>query len=138
MPRRRHAKVPGVADLGEEVLSRLLVGHWYFGAVEVHDDEQLRGLWEAYGHQLLADWILEHPGTRPWAWWKYSAPAEPRRRIGGIGTPRRGSPFWFGKPGQFEGDYVVANPPTWEPEVEYLRRHGLLTPSEAGAGPGKT
>jgi hypothetical protein len=53
--------------------------------------------WEDVRADLLPDWIRQHPGTRPFAWWRDEAP-EPRR----------------------EG----------ESEVEYLRRHGLLTPAE--------
>ena len=59
-------------------------------------------LWEQYAEDVLAEWIGEWPGTRPSLWWCYSAPRamepsdrwfgktpqpEPRRRLGGIGTP---------------------------------------------------
>ena len=63
-------------------------------------------LWGDLRDELLKAWRLEHPGTRPVAWWAIDAPrwrradqppavqrlawlacAEPRRRLGGTGTP---------------------------------------------------
>lgn len=32
-------------------------------------DEKLLRLWQAHRDQILAGWIEEHPGTRPWVWW---------------------------------------------------------------------
>jgi len=43
-------------------------------------------LWRKHGEDIVADWIDEHSGSRPWAWWRWNAP-EPRQRLGGIGTP---------------------------------------------------
>ena len=31
-------------------------------------------LWRLFGDQVLADWAVESPGTRPTAWWRFSAP----------------------------------------------------------------
>jgi hypothetical protein len=62
-------------------------------------------LWEAHGQTVVQRWAVEHPGTRPRLWWNYDAPRcdlksystdhtlkdnrwpEPRRRLGGTGTP---------------------------------------------------
>lgn len=58
-------------------------------------------IWEEVREEVMAAWIKKHPGTRCWAWWEFDAPRwerkfgayfdgtlpEPRRRIGGIGTP---------------------------------------------------
>lgn len=61
-------------------------------------------LWEAYGPTVVQRWAAEKPGTRPRQWWNFTAPrgdlkssdhtplrgrcwAEPRRRLGGKGTP---------------------------------------------------
>jgi hypothetical protein len=46
----------------------------YFG------ETALRSAWEKSKAEILAEWIDEKPGTRPWAWWRYSAP-EPRRQV---------------------------------------------------------
>jgi hypothetical protein len=64
--------------------------------------------WEIVRDEILAEWLDEAPGTRPAGWWLFAAPrwrppypdrcgtrlewylqkiAEPRRRLGGIGTP---------------------------------------------------
>lgn len=34
-------------------------------------------LWAERREELMAAWALEHPGSRPWAWWTFTAP-EPR------------------------------------------------------------
>src|SRR5687768_703005 len=61
-------------------------------------------LWRANRDALLAEWLRDSPGRRPRAWWDADAPrlpvgapysrgghgeqlAEPRRRLGGTGTP---------------------------------------------------
>ena len=44
------------------------------------DEDLARKAWEANEGAILEDWIREHPGTRPFAWWRWSAP-EPRRRM---------------------------------------------------------
>jgi hypothetical protein len=51
--------------------------------------------WKANRGDVLRFWIREKPGTRPYYWWVYDAPRwldddcwpEPRRRVGGRGTP---------------------------------------------------
>lgn len=66
-----------------------------------NDAAAVRSAWEAVRDELLADWIRERPGRRPWGWWRYDAPRwsrkfgawfdgtlpEPRLRLGGTGTP---------------------------------------------------
>jgi len=59
-------------------------------------------IWEEVREKAMADWISEHPASRPWGWWQFDAPrwndpfedcfyhgtfAEPRQRLGGTGTP---------------------------------------------------
>lgn len=148
----------------------------------------LRDDWDAARDDLLVEWIDAHPGTRPWGWWRFDAPrwpredwpdrmrdygpwaddlfAEPRRRLGGIGTPNHEClnylpPFARGVPSSWvdpfsvcyyngrsldihgapigtdyhEGDFDGLapdphDPPTFESEASYLRRHNLLTPAE--------
>ena len=70
---------------------------------------QLRADWITAREAILTVWVKARPGSRPWAWWRFDAPrwrredlparcrdlgdvllvelAEPRRRLGGIGTP---------------------------------------------------
>jgi len=63
--------------------------------------EKESAAWEDLRDELLADWIREHAGSRPWGWWTFDAPRwgkifgafwdgtlpEPRLRLGGTGTP---------------------------------------------------
>jgi len=68
-------------------------------------DDEARAEWESVKDELLADHVRRSPGTRPWGWWRWTAPravvdsstprwiagrkmAEPRKRLGGIGTPK--------------------------------------------------
>jgi hypothetical protein len=103
------------------------------------NDEQKRQRWEAYRAALLAEWIAEHPATRPWAWWRYEA-REPRRCVSSaeLLLPKRMPTDWdwcwrknFGIPG-----FAQCRPPGFEryPEVEseaaYLDRHRLLSRAE--------
>jgi hypothetical protein len=66
-------------------------------------EDQRRAVWQRYREEILERWTREHPGTRPSLWWQWDAPripvgtwpgcfwdgrlSEPRRRIGGKGTP---------------------------------------------------
>lgn len=80
-PRRPRAR----PDLPDEAVAWLRGedgGAWVYG--EAPDD--LASLWAECRHAIVAEHVAEHPGTRPLRWWQYDAP-EPRRRLGGIGTP---------------------------------------------------
>ena len=66
-------------------------------------DDEFLAAWNELREEILADWVVDAPGTRPSAWWKFDAPRqplgtfegchfdgklpEPRRRLGGVGTP---------------------------------------------------
>jgi hypothetical protein len=76
---------------------------------QAHARAALRQVWREVADDLLDRWIADRPGTRPYAWWLFDGPrwsraalpprcqdlgdivleslAEPRRRVGGIGTP---------------------------------------------------
>lgn len=141
--------------------------------------------WRVLGVGILRRWIRESPGSRPAGWWWFSAPrwqkadqparvqriaaldcAEPRRRLGGVGTPcfdvlsywpefDRGIPvdwvdqwsvdYYTGQARHVGGhligqEYVGSgfagvavdphDPPVYEAQAEYLRRHGLLVRGE--------
>jgi hypothetical protein len=121
-------------------------------------EERMRETWFLHRNELLAYWLqdpeawkkkhegrrepLGEPepggiGTRPWGWWRFESPEEPRRRVGGGGIAVRdlpNCPDWakgltFGKPHVFEG-YDFNDPPTFESEAEYLRRWNLLSHEE--------
>ena len=90
-------------------------------------DEEMREVWHRWREQILSGWIKSHPGTRPFAWWRWDAPRwgrkfgafwdgklpEPRRRIGGIGDPAFEHfnvvpRFEFGLPVDWVTDWQVA------------------------------
>lgn len=68
-------------------------------------DEKLLRLWQAHRDKILAGWIEEHPGTRPWVWWVVA-------RV--LGMERR----------PFPGGRI-------ESEGAALQRMGKLAPEEA-------
>ena len=109
-------------------------------------------LWAQFGAEVLAWWIKENPGTRPWCWWKFSAP-ELRLRVGGTGVTKRescggdvyapdyglpDSENWMmpedkrWAPHRDSGlpAYDLADPPHYESQAAYLKRLGLLEPGE--------
>ena len=111
-------------------------------------DSELRAAWNEVKDEILEAWAREQPGARPLHWWRYDAP-EPRRRLGGIGTPAHevsahveayewGLPTIWVTPADvdrrgtaFEGVAVdPEDPPSFESEAAYLNRHSLLLPGE--------
>jgi hypothetical protein len=71
--------------------------------VKYAPDAELAALWASQSELIIAEYVADFPGTRPARWWQYSAPRiplgtypglyfdgqlpEPRKRLGGIGTP---------------------------------------------------
>lgn len=108
-------------------------------------------LWREHRAAILARWIQTKPGTRPSCWWKFDAPRlapallgrwaatvyaprliKTRRLLRGSGKPLHeallivpehdfGIPRWLGDPD---------NPPLFESQHAYLKRHGLQHPAE--------
>ena len=129
-----------------------------FGNDEAFDVDSARLAWSELRDELIAEWIAESPGSRPFGFWTFDAP-EPMRRTGtmkfkpGIG-PR--SPRRFDRDSRefiAEADFPPAERisywrrrhPTanayaldsfdeayavYESETEYLERLGLLTDAE--------
>ncbi|MFA9477109.1 hypothetical protein ACERK3_02260 [Phycisphaerales bacterium AB-hyl4] len=147
-PKRRN----DTGDYGEHHVRILRTGCDWFG--EFPCDTERRRAWEVLRDDLLPEWIADHPGTRPWAWWRYDAP-ERRQRVDGPPHP-------FDNPERIEhiehiaskpkaaGDYKQAmyrlyygRPASlcvlddfhavYETEVEYLSRLDLLTADEVVA-----
>ena len=81
-------KADSISNYDEEHVYQLLKGYSRFNDVGFGDSSDPRALkrmrtaWQALRDELLADWIAEHPGTRPAAWWLFDSP-EPRRRLNG-------------------------------------------------------
>jgi hypothetical protein len=56
------------------------------GFIQYAPNDELTTLWATHCERIVAERAALHPGTRPARWWQYQA-VEPRRRLGGIGTP---------------------------------------------------
>jgi hypothetical protein len=87
--------------------------------------------WQALGEEIIEVWISEHGGSRPRAWWVYSAPRfaattwpEPRRRVG---LPGQAVPQCVEDDARHLA--VTGLMPlgaTYESQWTYLLRHNLL------------
>lgn len=132
----------------------------YFGN---GDRPVVRAAWDELKPALLAEWLKEHLGTRPYAWWAHDAPrdpvgtwpgcwydaklAAPRLRLGGTGTPKHEHlafmpeaafgifTLWItaDEVATFNLDCAPLDPndpPAFESQATYLKRHGLLLPGE--------
>ncbi len=96
--------------------------------------EKLKEVWEIHKTELIREWVLAYPCSRPWCWWLFEAP-EPRHKVGGKGITMHehfpsykhrlelGIPLdWF--------EFDPADPPAFESQAAYLQRLGLLTAAE--------
>lgn len=95
--------------------------------------DRLRAAWAEHGAAILADWIEQHPGTRPFAWWCLEAPARRRVVQGGELVVRIGDEVWrreFGVPPTRPIVRYDDPPFVVESEAAYLDRLGLLGRAE--------
>ncbi|MEQ1953600.1 hypothetical protein [Mesorhizobium sp. CN2-181] len=86
MPVKRKKAIRRENGLPEEVEGHFL-GDPEHQFVFWWTDKEVRELWERWRDELLAQWVLDNPGTRPRGWWMFDAP-ENRIRTGGKGTPK--------------------------------------------------
>jgi len=132
-----------------ESLERFLITGEYGGGAQFSFDifllagQAIRGnfsavreLWAEHGAALLARWIAEHPGERPWAWWIATAPS-PRQCLTDPGHHVREPAAWPGLAYMWRlhrgiplldqvGHFTVA----FESQAAYLDRHGFLGADE--------
>jgi hypothetical protein len=87
-----------------------------------------RPKWLEHRAALLNEWIAEHPGTRPAAWWAFDVPRGAwREHVGGAGeqsaimSPDHAPSFYRCDP---------TDPPQVESTATFLRRLGVLLPGE--------
>ncbi len=130
--------VAPVEALSDGCREQLASGHDFFGDGYGHDAEsdptamkQMREDWETHREEMLAKWIAEHPGSRPFCWWMFDAPTR-RETIDGsvhpFDRPERKSlcELFFGVPRIVVGEGCVR----YESQRHYLTRLGLLTSDE--------
>ena len=56
------------------------------GFVQYAPTDELAALWTQHSERIVAEHVALYPGTRPARWWQHES-REPRRRLGGTGTP---------------------------------------------------
>jgi hypothetical protein len=105
-------------------------GGWWFFCYRGGEQKA----WGELREGILAEWIAARPGTRPSAWWRYDSPQssdgapQQRRVLSGAGHPACAE-SGFGLPLCWIG-FSAENPPVFESESMYLKRHKLLSPGE--------
>jgi hypothetical protein len=116
-------------------------------ALDIDFHGNMEKLWNENRDVILTEYVKENPGTRPALWWRYDAPRlpvgtfpghyrdgqlpEPRLRTGGIGTPvaATSAAYGYGLPTAWI-DIDEDDPPTYESQAAYLKRHDLLLAGE--------
>lgn len=90
-------------------------------------------LWREHGADLMGEFIEEHPGQRPYAWWFHDCPPSAwRLKLGGSGEASA-----VVEAERIRGycDCDPADPPRVESVAAFLRRLGLLLPGEEARVP---
>ena len=72
------------SEINNSHYRHLETGFVFFAGDGFPDEESCRAGWLQLRGEILARWIKEHPGTRPWAWWNFNSPERRRRIDGGI------------------------------------------------------
>jgi hypothetical protein len=82
---RRRNRHHGVTDLGWRYLTDTVIEadrtdreNWELALLESDQRDHETGyktieIWEQHREQILADWVVRHPGTRPWCWWRFDS-----------------------------------------------------------------
>lgn len=155
-PRQRRKPVAPVAALPDACRYQLLTGCDHFGCGFGRDPtgaalDRMRADWQTHRDELLAEWIAEHPGTRPFAWWQFDSVGRretidgsvhpfdrPERRElcrrwhaahSGMRHDERFVELFFGVP------VICVEWVRYESERAYLARLNLLTPDELESSP---
>jgi hypothetical protein len=132
IPRRQRRQRPTdlLAELHPELRRDLEQGYSFF--VQYETLEEMQAAWAAIGEELLADYIAQHPGRRPFAWWLFSHGQERPLNPGGdrladfIAICRSQARFGFLDTSCWGGSLL----PMQEDQTFYLQRMGLLTATE--------
>jgi hypothetical protein len=98
-----------------------------------HAKPTIPDLWDRHGKAIVAQHIKAKPCTRPTGWWYCEGPQEYRRMVAGKGSgehgpSRPGVPYWM-RIQCFE-KIDADDPPMVESAAAFLKRHGVLTPTE--------
>ena len=64
----------------------------------------VREAWDDLGEELTKQYVANYPGCRPWAWWQFDAPEQPRDDETGLDYLRRLNLLY---PGELDRALVV-------------------------------
>jgi hypothetical protein len=127
--RRAQERRVSVRGLDLDVARELLTGGSYFHGAQDLTDDDLRRAWNEHRGYLRRKWQTENGrGSRCFAEWLFEiVPKHGERRV----LP--GSEFLIEHRANWAKRgilHTLLERPGQEPEIEFLRRHGLLTDSE--------
>jgi hypothetical protein len=134
VPRRRWRSRFRTARLADPLRVFLETGNPGHGNLTLHllsrpdrTPEVLRPMWQQHRDEIMAAWLEERPGRRPYGWWYGGDAPEPRRVLqrGPATTCAIRHRGWGVEPLQPDIKCAVESQPT------YLRRLHLLSPTEA-------
>jgi hypothetical protein len=98
------------------------------------DREATRLAWDRCKERVLAEFIKEHPGCRPWHWWRFDGPQEPRRVMRADVPCEAG---FHNKPFNVEDtdfglwmNWWPLCDVVYESQAAFLKRHNLLAEGE--------
>lgn len=131
--RRPQSRRGDVAELDFCHEYHLLHGYWMIEGFETR--EEFEAAWDYHGERLLAEWVEEHPGSRPFAWWLIDHGKE-RPVIDGRPTAQQFAAACredIGGRVTFGFLHMHTEPPLQEDETDYLDRLQLLTDTERAA-----
>jgi hypothetical protein len=130
-------------DMPAALVRFLEVGEWstelpdsmlFLGDPSDPKDARFVEAWRAAGAAITKRWIVEHPGKRPWAWWRVDSPERLRRHVGGGPGDLSHNVYDLGDCGLPGLSSLRTrdpnNPPLYEAQAVYLKRHALLEPGE--------
>ncbi len=129
MPRRTRLRrrSSGWSDEQRKILE---TGNDWFD--ELADADRLQA-WKDLRKEIMPQWLQNHPGTRPFAWWLFDMPEGSRRDCVNGRHPFDDPSYslekklWYGKPAFLrECDMRLK----YESEASFLRRLSLLTAAE--------
>ena len=126
-------KEKGHFEITKEMLEFFHTGRETIDMFLLGSTETGREQWEYHKEKVLADWVKDSPGSRPFAFWEYDSPRHPTKfipiNVNDVKMVERQYIRWGVT--HFPGPETFPEPPyLFESEAAYLRRKKLLMRSE--------
>jgi hypothetical protein len=119
--RKKIIRTPGGDGLDDDQKTYLLHGVIFTGCEYPFKNEKAeQKAWKTHKNDLLAEWVLESPGTRPGGWWKFETHGgKPENELKTVGKG------CYHKPNGELSIYDIQ-----EEQYDYLKRNDLLLNDE--------